>query len=193
MANRYWVGGTGNWTDDINHWATSSGGSPGLGNLPTPTDDVFVDANSGFGSGGAISLDGGRECHDFISNSGHSYTIDSGNALDVYGSLTLEAGVTFDSSYVDFYSVDINETITSSGVELPYIDFYGTGSWTLQDNLVISNLFYQNNGTFDANDHNVTAYNFSIITNVGDVVINMGSGTWEATGVNTESIFIGAD
>ncbi len=49
-AEKYWVGGTGNWSDDDNHWALSSGGSPGDGNIPTELDTVFFDANSGSGT-----------------------------------------------------------------------------------------------------------------------------------------------
>ena len=46
-ANAYWVGGSGNWSDATNHWATSSGGSPGVGNAPDATSNVIFDANSG--------------------------------------------------------------------------------------------------------------------------------------------------
>lgn len=42
---RYWVGGNGNWTN-VAHWSTSSGGGGGAA-VPTLSDDVFVDANSG--------------------------------------------------------------------------------------------------------------------------------------------------
>lgn len=45
-ATKYWVGGTGNWDDPTNHWATSTGGAPGATNLPLPQDDVVFDANS---------------------------------------------------------------------------------------------------------------------------------------------------
>lgn len=50
MANRYWVGGSGNWSDDTNHWATSSGGSPGGGNKPGTADTAIFDASSGSGT-----------------------------------------------------------------------------------------------------------------------------------------------
>ncbi len=49
-TSRYWVGGTGNWTNATSHWANSSGGSPGAGNIPTSSDDVFFDSNSGVGT-----------------------------------------------------------------------------------------------------------------------------------------------
>ena len=53
MSARFWVGGTGNWSDNTNHWATSSNGSPGAA-LPTTLDTVTFDANSG---GGTATLD----------------------------------------------------------------------------------------------------------------------------------------
>ncbi len=46
-ANAYWVGGAGDWSDATNHWATTSGGAPGAGNLPDATTNVFFDATSG--------------------------------------------------------------------------------------------------------------------------------------------------
>ena len=45
MANRYWVGGAGNWSSTTK-WATSSGGASGA-SVPISTDDVIFDANSG--------------------------------------------------------------------------------------------------------------------------------------------------
>ena len=49
-ATAYWVGGTGNWSDAANHWATSSGGTPGAGNAPDATSNVIFDASSGAAS-----------------------------------------------------------------------------------------------------------------------------------------------
>ena len=49
MANRYWIGGTGDW-DSTDHWSTSSGGSSGA-SVPTSSDNVFIDSNSGFTTG----------------------------------------------------------------------------------------------------------------------------------------------
>ena len=44
-ADYFWVGGTGLW-DDLDHWATSSGGSISQPQVPQSTDDVYFDANS---------------------------------------------------------------------------------------------------------------------------------------------------
>ena len=47
MANRYWVGGTGSWSGGAGlNWSTTSGGIGGAA-VPTTTDTVFFDANSG--------------------------------------------------------------------------------------------------------------------------------------------------
>ena len=44
MADRYWIGNGGNWTDTA-HWSDSSGGS-GSFSFPTSADNVFFDDNS---------------------------------------------------------------------------------------------------------------------------------------------------
>ena len=47
MAARFWVGGTGNWDNaDTTHWSATSGGSSGA-SVPTSSDDVTFDSNSG--------------------------------------------------------------------------------------------------------------------------------------------------
>lgn len=40
MATRYWVGGTGNWSDAANHWSNASGGTPNSAYLPVSGDSV---------------------------------------------------------------------------------------------------------------------------------------------------------
>lgn len=45
MANRYWIGGSGNWTDTA-HWSTASNGSGGA-TVPGSADVAIFDASSG--------------------------------------------------------------------------------------------------------------------------------------------------
>lgn len=53
MANRYWVGGTGNWdASDTSHWSDTSGGSGGF-SVPGSGDVVTFDGSSG---GGTVTL-----------------------------------------------------------------------------------------------------------------------------------------
>ena len=42
MANRYWVGGSGNWDTTTTHWSATSGGTGGA-SAPTSVDSVFFD------------------------------------------------------------------------------------------------------------------------------------------------------
>lgn len=191
--NRYWVGGSGNWSDDTNHWAVVSGGAPGTGNKPSQTNDVIVDASSGFGAGGTISLDGAyysAKCHDFTSVSGHNYTINYVSSdFSIFGSALFEAGLTWGSgTWLYMASTSAGETIEINGSEPYYLSFgdqQGTGNgigavWTLQDDLVVTTTIYFENGEFDANDHNVSMNDISIQVAYGKTpTLTMGSGTWD--------------
>lgn len=64
MATRYWVGGSGNWTD-ISHWSATSGGAGGA-SVPTDRDDVVVD-NSSTTADFSISWNGFAQCNSFDS------------------------------------------------------------------------------------------------------------------------------
>lgn len=180
MANRYWINGTGNWSD-TNHWSTSSGGSSGA-SVPTSSDDVFVDSNSGL-SGGTITLSITHKVNSIVSNSGFLYTIDSsgsGVGFEVNGSIVFESGITLIGGYFNFVQTTSGNTITTSNVDMGYISIVGVGGEImLLDDLISSSSFYQENGTFDANNHNVTADDFYFYADTGYTpTVIMGSGTW---------------
>ena len=180
--NLYWVGGTGNWSD-ITKWSRTSGGAGSAG-IPTQYIDVFIDSNSGL-SGGTINPDGSPECNNFTSNTGFNYTLE--DYISVYGSLALESGV--DAYGFDLMATTTGNTITTNGAIISeFLQFKGVGGgWTLQDNLTCIGEFYQENGTFDANNHNVTANDFYFYADTGYTpTVIMGSGTWEATNGDLE-------
>lgn len=186
---KYWIGGTGNWSDTA-HWSASSGGTGGAA-IPTSTTNVFIDANSGFGAGGTISLDGAyysAVCHNFTSTSGHNYIIDYVTSdLSIYGSYVGESGLTWQLDTWTYFLSDSSETITAGGGSLYFVYFgyddsstYSNGTWTLQDDLVVIDQCSIYDGTFDANDHDITALEFGIYSGA---TVSMGSGTWELTHV----------
>jgi hypothetical protein len=184
MSNRYWVGGTGTWDgSSTTHWSATSGGSSGA-SVPTSVDDVFFDSNSGL-SGGTVTLNlSGLSCNNFLSNTGASYTFGSvDDNLSVYGSLTLEAGMTANTAVFLMSATSTGKTITTAGVTIKAINLNGVGgAWTLQDNLIQTSGFYQDNGTFNANNKDVTASDFYFYADTGyNPTVNMGSGTWTAT------------
>lgn len=184
MANRYWVGNGGAWNDPTNHWATSSGGSPGVGNAPTSTDDVFFDANS-FSSGGQTVTIGanstvlGRTIDWSAVTNNPTWT--RGHTCTFYGSMILGT-MSMGSNAVDVtfagtssYTMDCNGLNWNNPL---VIDGVG-GTLTLLDDLFIttSRNLTITRGHFDANDFNVDCATVSS-NNSNTRVVTMGSGTW---------------
>src|SRR5690606_18255721 len=58
-ADYFWVGGSGEWSD-INHWATTSGGSTKHSIVPGSGDNVFFDTNSGLTDSDIIDFPAGN-------------------------------------------------------------------------------------------------------------------------------------
>jgi len=85
-ADFYWVGGTGNWNDFANHWATTSGSTTFHTNAPTVADNVFFDANSG-AAGYTVTLDVAAVANDFTF-SGNAFSYDGANSLAIGGTST---------------------------------------------------------------------------------------------------------
>ncbi len=144
---RYWVGGTGNWDDPTNHWALSSGGSPGAGNAPDATMDVKFDANSG---GGTATINAAASVYKFWMATGDTTAVtqDTTNTLTAgSGGYVQEAG-TFTGGTGD---ITVNGAFTLSG-----------GAFTsTQGELVLANVGTQavthsmTGGTFAHNDGTV--------------------------------------
>lgn len=59
----YWVGGSGNWTDYINHWSSTSGGAPDTMNAPTMYDQVYFDSASFATTGQTVTIDDASSCY----------------------------------------------------------------------------------------------------------------------------------
>ena len=81
MADRYWVGGSGNWTDTAK-WSTTSGGAGGA-SVPGVGDDVYINDNGTSGSGVAT-----LNTTATVAN----FRIDAGGVSFALGSNTLTTG-----------------------------------------------------------------------------------------------------
>jgi hypothetical protein len=87
----YWVGGTGNWSDSANHWASTSGGTANANNLPGVTTNVTFDTNSGTG---IVTVNGNASMATFT-HSKASLTVAIGTYnLAVTGASSLTNGTT---------------------------------------------------------------------------------------------------
>ncbi len=200
-VNYYWVGGTGNWSDATNHWATSSGGAPGVGNAPLATGDcIFDTASSTANAAYTVTIDTAATCLSFIMDGPdptdtNKVTFAGSSALAISGDFNLSgtsAGIT--RTYTGAITMDsiTSQTITLGGVTLASaFTFSGAGgSWTLQDafNLGSSNITLTN-GTLNTNNQTVTFGSLSSSASNGQTLtlesstVNT-SGTWSLTGTS---------
>ena len=95
MADRFWVGGSGNWSDDDNHWATSTGGTAADGNKPTSSDIAIFDASSGTGTctiDENVSVLGINQGVSTITITNTTYTITVGTSGGVFSAGTFNGG-----------------------------------------------------------------------------------------------------
>lgn len=156
MADRFWVGGTGNWSDNANHWSDTRGGSPGA-SLPTSSDNVYIpDATQ------TITINTSAACLSIAwDGSTNATTLAGTTALTVYGSFTLPSTLVYSyTGSLTFASTSTGKTITTNGVTLSSsITFNGVGGeWTLQDNLTVDTThgITLTNGALLSNSKNIT-------------------------------------
>ncbi len=183
----YWVGGAGNWSTSA-EWASSSGGSADSGRVPLPQDNATFDANSFSAGSQTVTADMPRIGKTIVwTGATNTPTWDisassggSGIAGTMYGSLTLISGMTITADTDDLvFEGRSSYTITSATKTLGDVteQMIG-GTLTLSDNFICGGIFTLNNGTFNANNNNFTAYNTLSSSNSNTRTITMGSGTW---------------
>lgn len=187
--DRYWVGGTANWDATAGtKWALTSGGAGGQA-VPTSADDVFFDAASG-----AVTCTVSATVNSLSLNfTGFTGTFQMSNTVNVYGSCTLSAGMTFGTTgnNLQMLAETGSWTFTSAGKTVGPVRFGGTtGSptFTLQDALVSSSAVTVAIGTFTTNNFNVTATQLSS-SNSNTRAINLGSSTVTLSLANTSINF----
>ena len=177
-ADRYWVGGTGTWnTSSTTNWAISSGGTAGA-SAPAFNDSVTIDANSGTGT---ITCTAGV-CNNLTVTASQAITLGaSSSTLSIYGNLSYPSGgsfVSFNGITFTFAATSTGKTITTNSRQLGLVTFNGVGGgWTLQDDLTVVATLTLTNGSFNANNFNVTGTSFSS-SNSNTRTLAMGSGTW---------------
>lgn len=170
-ANYYWVGGSGDWTDAASHWATSPGGSTFHTQAPGPNDNVFFDGNSFPGAGQTVTVGvNPANCLNMdwtgVGNK-PKLLITASGVLDIYGDLTLVAGMGLEfaaqfSSRIRMQATTVGKTVTTAGQDMVNLRFEGSGSWILQDALMSSSELFVTGGSLDANDQDITASTFFI-------------------------------
>lgn len=176
-ADYYWVGGGGNWNDYNGHWALSSGGIPGnaggVNIVPSPFDNVYFDANSGFTpTSNTVIINvptifcknmdwtGATNAPNFISTQGENAT------WNVYGSITFIPSMNFFfDGTIHFLATNEYHLITSGNQHFDgKLWFDGLGSsWAMQDS-ISANIVELLEGDFFSNGHAIRVDTFVAAT-----------------------------
>ncbi len=152
-VDRFWVGGTGNWSS-TDHWSETSGGSNGA-TVPTASNSVVIDSNSGL-SGGVLTIDANSICADFTAeNTGYSFTIEVlGEESEQHLVRSYSESNRNDSSDATVYN--FGETFTANGELIKSCKFHLHRFGNPTGNLVAELWYsYQNkpfNGAFAYSD-----------------------------------------
>jgi len=183
-GTRYWVGGTGNWSDTA-RWSTSSGGGSGAA-VPRSHDDVIFDSASNATAYTATvdAVTGGIRMKSLTIAgplSGNVTLAGSTAMVGIHGNVTLPAtGLT--RTYTGNMTLSSNSTgltFTTNGVTLAStITINGVDcSWSLGSALNIgTSALTVTNGSINLSTYNLTAGN--IASNNGNTrTINFGTGT----------------
>ena len=183
-STRYWVGGTGNWSDTA-RWSTTSGTGSGA-SVPRSHDDVVFDSGSNGTAYTATvnAVTGGIRMKSLTiaGPASGNVTLAGSTAIDgIHGNVTLPAtGLT--RTYTGAITLSSNSTgltFTTNGVTLAStITVNGTGcEWALGSALNNgTSLFILTNGLFDCNTYNFTASGVSS-NNGNSRTFDFGSGT----------------
>jgi hypothetical protein len=188
MADRYWVGGTDDWSSTAGtKWATTSGGAGGA-SVPTNADDVFFDAASGAIT---VTILGTATCRN-LNFTGFTGSMGSFNGtvpvLVVTGNLTLSATM---GNFGDGFGAcrivppNIAVTITTNGKQSSWNGFItanargltfdnsGAGSSasiTLLDDLKVQRAYLTGRVSLNLNN-----FSLDLISGSTGLIINCGS------------------
>jgi hypothetical protein len=179
-STRYWVGGTGNWSDTA-RWSTGSGGASGA-SVPRSHDDVVFDTLSNLTAYTATvnAVTGGIRCKALTISppATGNITLAGSQQLSVHGNVTFPAtGMTRTySGTLTLSGSTTGKTLTTNGVALTGFTVNGVGcEWTLgsasnngNDTLTVTN------GSFATGNYNLTTGSISS-NNANSRTISLGS------------------
>ena len=207
-ANRFWVAGTGNWSD-INHWSLTSGGVPGA-SVPLTADDAIFDALSGLTAPSVVTLDVAVLINTLdYSAVTTSFVFDSPIALnfELRGSIIGNpSGVLFTGVWpvIDMNTTLTGEDITSGGtIWIQDFDFTGEMLSLIDDFNIGNAAFSVDSGGVNMSGNNVICGSFESLTtstrtiDISNANITANLGIWnvDSTGLAWTSggseIFLG--
>lgn len=179
-TTKYWVGGSATWDGTAgSKWSLTSGGAGGAG-VPSIYDPVVLDANSGAVT---VTVSGARNCAS-LTCTGFTGTLagTAGNSLNVAGSVTLAAGMTYTLDLITMLATAA-ANLTTAGKSLVNFTVQNSAgiACTLQDALTCSGTLTIVAGSLDANNKNISVAAFNS-NYTSTRALLLGSGTWTLTG-----------
>jgi hypothetical protein len=164
MADRYWVGGSGTWNNSATaNWSASSGGAGGA-SLPTATDNVFFDSNSGSGNY-TVTTGANMFTLDFNITQPATGTLTfAGNGImNCAGNLNCNGGnLVWNVSSNWSFNGTGTQTVKTGGVTFSRFVFNGGGTtFVLQDTVTVIVNFQLSAGTLNFNGQTVNSPIFS--------------------------------
>ncbi len=181
MADRYWVGGTGNWTTTTTNWSATSGGTAGASS-PTAADNVFFDANSNIGTGAfTVTVTSARTCLDLTVSPGSSpldgvMTLAGTFGITVAGNISIPVtNVTTTMTGTITLSATTSKTFNVPSQRTMSYNFNGVGgTWTLLNSLTTTGNITLTAGTLDIANNSIQSATF---TSIGTATRSIGFGT----------------
>lgn len=168
----------GNWSADAT-WSTSSGGAADT-TVPTSSDDVKLDANSG-----TVTCDTATSSAKSLDCTGFTGSLITASSKDIqlYGDLTFVSGMTY--SGVGMIQFNASANVTTAGKSIYTFYMSGNGiTVTLQDDLTVGGTLYVMRGTFNTNNKNITTQFFNSSGSLTRT-INLGSSNITVNGSGT--------
>jgi hypothetical protein len=184
---RYWVGGTGNWSD-TNRWSTSSGGGGGA-SVPRSHDNVVFNSLSNATAYTATvnTVTGGNRCKalTIAGPASGNVTLAGSTALFIHDDITLPAtGLTRTyTGTITLSGTGAGKTINTNGVALASaINVDGVdAAWALAGALSTTAGVTIRNGSFDTDTYSFTC-NAILSDTIHPRTIDLGSSTVSLTG-----------
>lgn len=112
MAQRFWVGGLGTWDAlTTTHWSATTGGTGGA-SVPTSTDAVIFDSNSGSGT---VIISGNVPCASFVATGFPGTFTVTGSTISITGGAFTGAGHTYNNVTINAGgSIDTGNTFSGT-------------------------------------------------------------------------------
>lgn len=152
QESRFWVGGSGKWSD-TNHWAVTSGGEPGAA-VPESGTSVVFDENSFSGGRSTVTLNSAVNIGSLTATDAN-FVFSGKQDFTVGGSINTDANADFGKLRGTLVLSGSGDHTFSIASELEGGIIIDGGNWTLESNLTTEGDITLKSGSFNTAGHNV--------------------------------------